>query len=76
MEWMPIETAPKDGSKVIVFRPSALNNKVGVAEYFFSKSNAPSRGSYWRFLSTKFFVGAEARKNQPTHWMPLPAPPQ
>ncbi|MDB5656127.1 MAG: hypothetical protein JWQ94_3740 [Tardiphaga sp.] len=58
--WQPIETAPKDGSTVLVWRPSEGEHylaHVGV-DFWSDKSWYRSR-----------------RSQQPTHWQPLPAPP-
>ena len=58
-EWQPIETAPKDGTLVIVFAPSIydLSEIVCVAAYH---------------LDAGWCVD-ELR--EVTHWMPLPTPP-
>lgn len=61
-EWQPIETAPKDGTRIIV-----------------SKVNGPVWCNVnWRHMIRKpdrwdSFVGAVPF--EPTHWMPLPEPP-
>lgn len=59
-EWQPIETAPKNGATLLVWRPSEGEHypaHVGV-DLWSDKSWYRSR-----------------RYQQPTHWMPLPAPP-
>lgn len=61
MEWEPIETAPKDGTDVLVFAPSLYGeNKFQVAYCFY--------GQLWEY-------GYEGTPITPTHWMPLPKPP-
>lgn len=66
MEWQPIETAPKDGTRILGAWPSFL------------KKNE------W-FIQPVFFVcgvwlhGWDEDEDQPlkpTHWMPIPTPPQ
>jgi hypothetical protein len=64
--WMGIETAPKDGTDIIVYRPTQTFGehipKVGI--------------DYW--MTEKSYGPCWAKSNadcQPTHWMPLPAPP-
>ena len=63
-EWQPIETAPKDGRKnLLLFQQSAeTGEKLFVGRW----------GAEWGgWLS---IPGAYAKR--PTHWQPLPAPPQ
>ncbi len=55
--WQPIETAPKDGSGVILFEPY---EGVACSGYWSKEDNEwfPSRGKqFWK---------------QPTHWQPMP----
>jgi hypothetical protein len=62
MEWQPIETAPKDGSWVLVWEnDTAINDKYHRAEVAHFINNR------WE-TSDKTFVGA-------THWMPIPVGP-
>jgi hypothetical protein len=63
MQWQPIETAPKDRTSVLIATEDGL-----VTEVFFEDDKwmlfcAGIYDCYW--LSEK-----------PTHWMPLPLPPQ
>lgn len=59
--WRPIETAPTDGTYVLLVSP-AHGRVIG----------AHVGGDVWHF----FGVGAITGKSErPTHWMPLPAPP-
>lgn len=59
--WQPIETAPRDGTDIIVHRPGCKPNAyiplVGT-DYF-------KRGQWMQSNGA----------TQPTHWMPLPKPP-
>ena len=66
MKWQPIETAPKDGTDILAFRPrpkrsSTVHGIISVR---------------WSWLSDKW-VSNWANKDvgQITHWMPLPEPP-
>ena len=59
MEWQPIETAPKDGTRVLVHEPGM---EPEIAHW--------SGGVWWIGQSDDFqFPGGI------THWMPLPEPP-
>ena len=60
-EWKPIETAPRDGTRFLF-----------------------STGPFYRFVGIGFFIttasfGADSFRGErytiPSHWMPLPEPP-
>ena len=58
-EWQPIETAPRDGTEILLWEDGyILGSWVEEYGYF-----ADPDGHLWK-------------NRQPTHWMPLPAPPQ
>lgn len=75
MEWQPIETAPKDGTRVLLFRPSQYPSATVVAGNFDSDRYASKPRPYWTHDLEILWSRTEARKCQPTHWMPLPKPP-
>ena len=72
--WQPIATAPKDGSKVMLHGPVAW------LEYMFDDAapleEASVLGSFsdgeWRTETANPYSDIV----RPTHWQPLPAPPQ
>lgn len=61
--WQPIDTAPRDGTKILVWHPQvqgiALDRQAGAAV------DEWKHGKWWRSYPAQ----------QPTHWMPLPGPP-
>jgi hypothetical protein len=63
-QWLPIATAPKDGSPVLLFGRSDSGQRRAVGHY----DAKPRPGGYgpWHWGITF----------QPTHWMPLPQPPK
>lgn len=72
-EWQPIATAPKDGEVVLICFANAggqIAMAAWVAEPYSSED--PEDG-HWRgflaMLGVTDFI-------EPTHWMPLPAPPE
>lgn len=75
MEWMPIETAPKDETPILLaggtwgddFRKERECITVGWWETY----------GDWQFWNTCAAEGGCSMfpYNNPTHWMPLPAPP-
>lgn len=60
MEWQPIETAPKTTRHILVWLPAIQCTAIA---------------SWWDDKWTHAF-GGSMYPNEPTHWMPLPAPPQ
>lgn len=73
MEWQPIETAPRDGTPVLVYPPTWGSKAASIAVWDrdeYAKEPRP----YWRRddgLGKKYL----SREKPPTHWMPLPLPP-
>ena len=90
MEWQPIETALKDGTEIIIFKQGWVNAPVGKwAEYGgnpvigFDGEDCYMWG--WEFDEFTCygyedgFLGWDEdiqENNMPTHWMPLPEPPE
>ena len=71
-EWRPIETAPKDGTFILLAGPSGYITtpiRVSVGRY------DPERRPYspWQTHSDDDFTDDG---EEPTHWMPLPNPPE
>lgn len=73
-EWRPIESAPKDGTVIMLgwdnndfCRPCAGYWEIDK----YSKKPRP----YWSNDLERSFGTRHARENQPTHWMPLPGAP-
>lgn len=82
MQWQPIKTAPKDGTRILLFWPS-FDRWIDVGWW---KKNLrlveigeidgiPVSAGY--FSNSTEWDDYEMAKvgNEPTHWMPLPDPP-
>lgn len=65
MTWQPIETAPRDGSIL------GWNRLDGVLVY-----RPVNYGSNKQFASWAAEFDCEGLADDPTHWMPLPEPPE
>ena len=60
--WLPIESAPKDGTTVLVW----AGNEAHLAFYI------PEQG-VWMHKDCEFVLTAE--RAEPSHWMAVPPPP-
>ena len=72
-EWQPIETAPKDGTTVILYGPCRIvwpPRKLSDREH----TDATIATAYFR--CTCWQAGFLGSIIEPTHWMPLPEPPE
>ena len=73
MEWQLIETAPKDGTAVLVFPPTWGGISASIAaweEDVYAKKPRP----YWKRFDA-LGRASLSRDKPPTHWMPLPPHP-
>jgi hypothetical protein len=71
-EWQPIETAPKDG-KILAWCPQ---RGVCAPAYWNEDKYAKNPRPYWTHWGERMCGTLATRKDQPTHWMPLPEPPE
>ncbi len=73
MEWQPIETAPRDGTRLLLW--AAWNDEPVIASWCVSRAPYSFEGwsTGWQ-TAGNYDVGYEALMGV-THWMPLPAPP-
>lgn len=60
--WQPIATAPRDGTKVLLY-PSPYYASIGSVGWF------AKRAKEWAY------EGETGTGCEPTHWQPLPPPP-
>jgi hypothetical protein len=61
MNWRPIETAPKDGTRVLVYAPGHLHMIAAWIEHH-----------GYTYLGPAWFSNNSTILPPPTHWMPLP----
>lgn len=71
MEWQPIETAPRDGTPILMFvrtPPPSVLTGAGIPFVI---------GELWHSEDEEVeIVGPFGEVAIATHWMPLPSPPQ
>jgi hypothetical protein len=72
MDWQPIETAPKDGTEVLLVRNGSFRQ---IGSW---RKPCQQADGYRVNDGEPCWVGysAEKRVPEPTHWMPLPEPPK
>ena len=70
MRWQPIETAPKDHTHVLL----AVRDEIHTLVNFTGKRVF---AGYFQTQADDWIIdGTWAGNIRPTHWMPLPAPPE
>jgi hypothetical protein len=67
--WQPIVTAPRDGSRILLWYPSTREDAGVAAEGFFDVLF----DGVWMVSRGSSHVDRQVRK--PTHWMPMPDGP-
>lgn len=69
-DWQPIETAPQDGTRVLVGSFGRTTKPGLMAVDWYRTDARPSKHGYigWGLFNKEFFPA--------THWQPLPEPPE
>lgn len=75
MEWQPIETAPKDGTDVIVMYMHINTQIVHNAFWNDYEDADKDEIGWWSYEHSEVSRIKLDDWMSPTHWMPLPAPP-
>lgn len=70
-QWQPIETAPKDGTSVLIHTEGP---GCGAAVCFFDTEWGDE--GWWMLDDGKLALELPLRGADPTHWMPLPRGPK
>jgi hypothetical protein len=73
-EWQPIETAPKDGSWIILWAKDHLEHFGDYPDKSLEYWVARWSNNAWRWYNQDDEV--VCNDYEMTHWMPLPDPPQ
>jgi hypothetical protein len=80
MEWQPIETAPKDGTWVLLAGGDCYNDggdpteRIVTAQCTNELNGRTMDDTRWQFAW--YDGGYYGEYLDPTHWMPLPEPPK
>ena len=78
MEWQPIETAPRDGTDILVMYIHISTQCVFNAFWIKHEEglNAPEDEGWWSYVWSEVGRTLLTDKQTPTYWMPLPQPPE
>jgi hypothetical protein len=83
IEWQPIETAPKDGSAVLLSWAIDADGNVirwdedlTTASIFVAVAWWCCHRCWWRVAAETPYDDSSGLGFAPTHWMPLPLPPE
>ena len=80
IKWKNIETAPKDGIEIILWTPEGVDiGRYEKAEKKEDSCYSIDHDEGWISLgcrSTLWGTSNREPQNQPTHWIPLPKPPE
>ena len=68
MDWLTIDSAPKDGSRVLLAKHGEV---LGVGDYWTPEPEQRLEGA-----TPTFFVNSGTEPCEPSHWMPIPEPPK
>jgi hypothetical protein len=71
-EWQPIESAPKDGTLILVTGRFGANQRPTPCDAW---QRAPRIAWFEMHRTWLGFPSSKALDGEPTHWMPLPEPP-
>lgn len=72
-QWQPIETAPKDGTEIILYFPSLVHS-IQIANWHHAEYFTNGKKT---FESCRWTIGSIlGDPPEPTHWMFLPEPPK
>ena len=75
-EWQNIETAPKDGTVILLYRESFLDWARIVTGEWDTDKYASKPKPRWTHHRENLTGAIEGRRYQPTKWQPLPEPPK
>lgn len=78
-EWKPFETAPKDGSPILVYERGIAHRMTGrvIHEPEMLIVRWEADGGYWALIpSGSYAEDNEALLSTASHWRPLPEPPK
>lgn len=74
-DWLPINTAPKDGTSLLLAYEGRLTIGRWQDRVVTVNGKEVERRAYWFSAIDFLSISSAEREAQPTHWQPLPALP-
>lgn len=75
-QWLPMESAPNDGTRILCLDIASGEIRVAVRKAFCDK-HFEMYGTYWyEWFRDEKTIPGHTWSMEPTHWMPLPKPPE
>lgn len=68
-QWQPIETAPKDGTLILGWDTKVMRGKGAACVMLWARNETTQKHEWMNFWNAY-------RVDGPTHWQPLPQPPE
>lgn len=72
-KWRPIETAPKDGTHILLWVPK--DEPQIIVGYHDKFQQSDGTVDEWWTYADRLLQDVAGEIVKPTHWIPLPAPP-
>lgn len=79
MKWQPIETAPKDGTEILVYKNVATVDIIHIASWVNQDEwmhETECGDGWWSYTENSVSQRMLEGYKYPTHWMPLPPLPE
>lgn len=73
MNWQPIETAPKDGTRIVVW-DSTLNTFLDLVWVNTKRHLEFPVEAEWQYVDNYWYSLTPEPKPKPTHWLPITPP--
>jgi hypothetical protein len=73
-EWRTIDSAPKDGTEIVAIGRTTHGGsrlRASITAWYERYEDSPVWAAGWSYVAPGY-----ADTFEPTHWMPLPAPPE
>jgi hypothetical protein len=71
-EWQPIETAPRDGTKILVF---TVHGEIEISDWYSISHFHYEEAENGLYRKVETCIDEGWNSNMPVCWMPLPPPP-